>query len=224
MAGRSERVLTSVTKLPPRRTKQPLNSFEALVIALVMEGLRSRYDLTVRAGMSVGSTAPALKRLEKAGYLKSTLGPRRRQSYEVTSRGVAALKETLTGGLDTFWWETGLAGVESIPRTVLLLWIYSDSQVVREFLNFATQDLAAEAEKRERDVASLEIEMKRLDRLLAGKAARKTIESRQQLFAILNKALKAKADAVFLKAQSGAMAQLFEIVPHLPRSLQFTED
>jgi DNA-binding PadR family transcriptional regulator len=204
----------------PKGVTTTLNSIELLIVTLVIEGLTTRYDLTVRAGMSVGATGPALKRMERAGYLKSTLGPRRKQAYEVTEKGFSAFRQTLSGRNGTFPWEEGIAGIESIPRTVLLLWIYSNEQGVREFLEFATLSLNGQAVRKQLEADSLENEVTRLDQALLSRSTLNTQGIREQLVGNLLKALKAKSDVLLLRTQSAALESLFGYFPKLPRSIR----
>jgi DNA-binding PadR family transcriptional regulator len=221
MSKKPERLMRDARTL--KGVVTTLNSIELLIITLVVEGLTTRYDLTVRAGMSVGATGPALKRMEKAGYLKSTLGPRRKQTYSVTKKGFSAFRQTLTGRNATFSWEEGIAGIESIPRTVLLLWIYSNEQGVREFLEFATLSLNGQAARKQLEADSLENEVTRLDQALLSKSTLNAQGTREQLVGTLLKAIKAKSDALFLTTQSAALESLFGYFPKLPRSIQSSE-
>jgi DNA-binding PadR family transcriptional regulator len=67
-----------------------LTSLELLICSFVDRGLRTAYDLHRQAGLSIGSTIPALTRLETSGLLKKqtvTTGDRRSNSYRLSPTG-----------------------------------------------------------------------------------------------------------------------------------------
>jgi DNA-binding MarR family transcriptional regulator len=72
-----------------------LSSLELFVLSCFDRGLETPYDLQRKAGLSLGATTPALKRLLKAGLLKksiqntATKRPRHHYSLTATGRGAA---------------------------------------------------------------------------------------------------------------------------------------
>jgi DNA-binding PadR family transcriptional regulator len=67
------------------------SSLELFILSCIDRGLETPYDLQRQAGLSLGATNPALKRLIKAGLLKRSTGKsttrRPRHQYILTSDG-----------------------------------------------------------------------------------------------------------------------------------------
>jgi DNA-binding PadR family transcriptional regulator len=73
-----------------RRSRQDLEIF---ILALISEGASTPYDLMASAKISPGASLPALRRLEKAGYVrKGVEGPRNRAEYASTAKGERLLE------------------------------------------------------------------------------------------------------------------------------------
>lgn len=77
---------------------EELNPLQIFLLAMVKAGLKSPYDLLMKAGLGAGLTSPALKRLEAAGLLHGTPGPRNRTRYAITRDGVEVLRRSLERG------------------------------------------------------------------------------------------------------------------------------
>ncbi len=67
------------------------SSLELFILSCIDRQLQTPYDLSRQAGLSLGATTPALKRLLKAGLVKRTVGStssrRPRHEYELTPAG-----------------------------------------------------------------------------------------------------------------------------------------
>src|ERR1035437_7860359 len=96
-----------------------LNPLQIFLLVLVEFGLATPYDLLSKAGLGVGLTSPALKRLKEAGLLTSTPGPRNRVRYAITKEGRATLRENLEVGPPPFWQQGQTDVFESLPRGVI---------------------------------------------------------------------------------------------------------
>ncbi len=61
----------------------PQSVFDLFLLSLLDRGLQSPYDLLRQGGLSLGSTVPALRRLEEAGLVrkKAPVGPSRRPRH-----------------------------------------------------------------------------------------------------------------------------------------------
>jgi DNA-binding PadR family transcriptional regulator len=76
---------------------EKLSNLSGFLLAMIDQGLKTPYDLFRSAGMSPGTTIPALQRLERAGLVsKSPAGLRRRRSYDLTTKGRTGLNEFLS--------------------------------------------------------------------------------------------------------------------------------
>lgn len=70
------------------------SSLELLLLSFVQDGLSTPYDLKAKAGLSLGSTIPALTRLEQDGLLRSSeRASRNSRSFRLTPRGLKTLEE-----------------------------------------------------------------------------------------------------------------------------------
>lgn len=85
-----------------------MTQITALVLRVVAAGHRYGFDVMEACGLPSGTVYPALRRLEKAGLLKSrweseeeahALGRPRRRTYTLTTEGQTALPEA-DGKLD----------------------------------------------------------------------------------------------------------------------------
>lgn len=69
------------------------SSLELFLLTLIDSGLRTPYDFQRQAGISVGASLPALRKLLRLKLiLKGKVGTRRRMEYTLTVRGRAALR------------------------------------------------------------------------------------------------------------------------------------
>ena len=127
----------SASETPERRP----NDVEFLMLALVQNGLRSAYDFKKRAGISVGTSIPALGRLHDAGLLDlSETNQRNARRYLITASGAQTLKDA---------WRTCLssptADVDSIIRIGYLAWTLGNDREASEFLQRAASTLQVRA-------------------------------------------------------------------------------
>jgi DNA-binding PadR family transcriptional regulator len=116
------------------------SSLELLLLSFVCQGLRTPYDLKARAGLSLGSTIPALERLNQAKLLKCSKGPRGSNVYEITLTGVKAL--------ETGWKDLSIMPVsdsDAVLRTAFLVWKYGSSDKGSDLLRSAAQDALGRA-------------------------------------------------------------------------------
>jgi len=112
-------------------------SLELFILAMVQQGLATPYELKTKAGLSLGSTVPALTRLEHDGQLKASKeGARRSRRFSVTTKGT----EVLTQG----WAEQVAAehtDLDSILRVAYLAWQHGDAKACQEFLKRSADGL-----------------------------------------------------------------------------------
>jgi DNA-binding PadR family transcriptional regulator len=70
-----------------------MSELDVFVLALISKGLGTPYELKATAGLSIGSSAPALRRLEKNGWISADQpGVRRKRKFSLTKAGRNALR------------------------------------------------------------------------------------------------------------------------------------
>lgn len=139
-----------------------LNPLQIFLLVLVGFGLATSYDLLSKAGLGTGLTSPALKRLQKAGLLTSTPGPRNRLRYAITEKGAKQLRESVKPG-ELKYWQLGQMDVyESLPRGIILAWLHSGADAAREGAIRAGGNLVTMARRKEREAKELRGTMNRL--------------------------------------------------------------
>jgi DNA-binding PadR family transcriptional regulator len=112
-------------------------SLELFILAMVQQGLATPYELKTKASLSLGSTVPALARLEVSGLVEaSEEGARRSRKFTITARGAKTLAQR---------WEEQLAedhtDLDSILRVAFLAWHHGDTNACLEFLRQTAQGL-----------------------------------------------------------------------------------
>jgi len=118
--------------MPPNST-----DLDLFVLALVQRGCATAYDFKSQAGISVGSSAPVLDRLEKAGLIKgSSPGVRKRQQFSITKSGT----KTLESG-----WRDLLASRPTDPdatlRITYLAWALGGQSELSDFIDSSATTL-----------------------------------------------------------------------------------
>jgi DNA-binding PadR family transcriptional regulator len=179
--------------------------------------LTSPYDLLKKAGLGAGLTSPALKRLEKGGLLASTPGPRNRQRYAITEKGTTWLDKTMTSGDASYWQFSRTDSYESLPRGIILAWLYSGTAEVHQGIARAADDLAfmGRVRKSEADGLRDAIVRQQAEILKQNSSAAKG-----QLVATTYKWLKAEADALQYRLQAEAVKEMQDLVAALPSAPQ----
>lgn len=191
---------------------EELNSLQILLLALVNLGLASPYDLLSKAGLGVGLTSPALKRLANAGLLDSTPGPRKRLRYTVTPEGKDQLRQSLAAGPGFFWRHGQTDIFESLPRGIILAWLHSELGAARYGVERARRDLLKLAVKRER-------EAKELRDSVQGQAdgpEPKTAGSAALMAGTAYRWVKAESEAILYRLQAQATEEIEQLLETLP--------
>jgi DNA-binding PadR family transcriptional regulator len=105
-------------------------SLELFVLAMVRQGLATPYELKTKAGLSLGSTVPALARLQEDGLVKaSEEGARRSRKFSITAKGTKALTQGWAEQLSTEHTD-----LDSILRVACLAWLHGDTKACQEFM------------------------------------------------------------------------------------------
>ncbi len=139
---------------------QASDDIELFLLALVSRGLATPYDFKVQAGLSVGSTAPVLARLEEHGWIGGGKpGVRGSRRFTITKTGEKTLAAEWRGLL-----RRRSTSIDEILRVVYLAWALGEISSAAQFMDQASTDLIALATTRKAEAAHLQS-------LLYGKAA-----------------------------------------------------
>jgi DNA-binding PadR family transcriptional regulator len=155
-------------------------SLEVFILALIGQGLTTAYALQSEAGLSLGATVPALKRLQDAGLVsKKVIG--RRHEFTLTRLGRLALSE----------WEVGRArfptDLDEILRMSFLANLSGEKSTSVTILRQAAKARRRTAEERSEEAARLQKDV----------AARFDLHAYQWL--------RAKAEAARLSAEQAVL-------------------
>ncbi len=128
------------------------SDIDLFVLALVQRELATPYDFKARAGLSVGSSAPVLARLEKAGFIKCTgTGARKSRRFSITKAGEKALETNWQVLLDT-----RLTDFDAILRITYLAWALGRRDALAKFVEKASSSLKDVALTRRAEANQLE--------------------------------------------------------------------
>jgi DNA-binding PadR family transcriptional regulator len=106
------------------------SNLELFVLALLQGGHSTPYELKTKAGLSLGSTVPALARLGEDGLVKaSEPGLRRSRKYSITAKGTKVLNQDWTGQMATH-----TNDIDSILRIAYLAWLNGDKTACAKFM------------------------------------------------------------------------------------------
>ncbi len=201
------------------KRSEELNLLQLLLLAFVKSGLTAPYDLISQAGLSVGLSSPAFKRLEEAGLLTTTEGPRRRTDYALTEKGREQFRASLDSGLPTYW-EFGRQNTyESMARVLLLLWVSFGREEAERCIYTVRGDLEAQAKRKHREAESTKADIAHLE----SKLFRSTPdEENGALLASSYRWLKTSSEADLLERQAEAVGRMTALLEELPKSLEKT--
>jgi DNA-binding PadR family transcriptional regulator len=127
------RILVDVSETCDKRHRGDLDLF---VLALIESGVSTPYELRTAAGLSLGATIPALRRLLEAGLvLAAKPGPRGRADRRLTAEGLRYLK----GGWRALIDEGPSGDLDADLRVALLAFcVGGDRRLAADFLRKST--------------------------------------------------------------------------------------
>lgn len=190
-----------------------LNPLQIFLLVLVKFGLTTPYDLLSKARLGAGLTSPALKRLEKAGLLSSTPGPRNRLRYVITDEGEDALRGNLMRG-QTHYWRYGKTDTfESLPRGIVLAWLQAGTEEASHGVSRAANKLVALSHSKEREATELRGFM---NSLKADIASKDPATDEGMLIATAYQWIKAESDAALFRLQAEAIEKIIPLLEDLP--------
>jgi DNA-binding PadR family transcriptional regulator len=113
------------------------STLELLLLSLLQDGIATPYELKSRADISLGSSIPALARLEADGLIEaSDPQPRRSRRFTLKTKGRTALKKDWSEHL-----QSSTTDVESILRIAYLAFLNKSSAKAAVFLEAAADRL-----------------------------------------------------------------------------------
>jgi DNA-binding PadR family transcriptional regulator len=206
-----------------RNDSEELSPLEILILGFVQLGLSTPYDLMSQAGLSVGVSSPALKRLLQDGLLNQTAGPRNRTDYALTKQGNERLRSSLMALRNEARLLLRLSRFGSASRVILLLWLYFGIEEATACIERAAEAIRHEAKKRTREGEDLRDDMMRLSAsptdLFVGE-----VSSRGAMLAVAVRWLKVRSEASQLAKEADVVESMAELLSDLPASLQMPLD
>jgi DNA-binding MarR family transcriptional regulator len=195
---------------------QGLSPLQVQLLVFVKLGLATPYDLITQAGLSVGLTSPALKRLEESGLLKSTPGSRRSMRYAVTKKGEEQLKVALeTGGsLSSLIERSGT--FDSASRAAILAWATYGREEASRCVERAKEELQFQSQQKQAEADQLRNSILRIKEAPAYLFEDDSESRKGVLLATAYRWLKAQSDASLLKMQGQAVTATVPLLQELP--------
>ena len=198
-----------------------LNPLQLFLLVLVEFGLGTPYDLLSKAGLGVGLTSPALKRLKEAGMLNSEPGPRNRVRYAITEKGRKTLRENMEVGPPPFWQQGPPDVFESLPRGVILAWLNSGTEEAGYGVAEAAYKLSVLERKRQREAEELRASMVHLQAEIVDQSP---VAAKGVLIATAYQWIKAECDARLFRLQRQAVSEIDKLLAELPPSPHLSRD
>ena len=137
-----------------KRDKRSKLDLDLFVLALLRRGIDTPYRLLASSGLSPGASIPALRRLEEAGYVRSSKpGPRGRTEYRITTAGHRHLENEWQNLLE----HPVPTDTEAILRTAALAVLSGcDKRVVSTYLKKASAAKASDSQRRSAEAKTAE--------------------------------------------------------------------
>jgi DNA-binding MarR family transcriptional regulator len=195
---------------------QGLSPLQIQLLVFVKLGLATPYDLITQAGLSVGLTSPALKRLEEAGLLASTPGSRRSMRYALTEKGEKQLKGALETGGPLSWLIERSGTFDSVPRAAILAWATQGREEAARCLDRAREELKFQSQQKQSEADQLRSAVNRLKEMPVDMFEDDVDSRKGVLLATSYRWLKAQSDASLLKLQSESVASIAPSLQELP--------
>jgi DNA-binding PadR family transcriptional regulator len=190
-----------------------LNPLQTFLLVLVKFGLTTPYDLLSKAKLGAGLTSPVLKRLERAGLLSSTPGPRNRLRYVITGRGEEVLSRNLMLGQTHFWRHGKTDIFESLPRGIVLAWLHAGPEEALRGVERAASKLLLLSQSKEREAGELRGFMHSLQ---ADISSNNPAADEGMLIATAYQWIKAESDAALFRLQAEAIRKISPLMADLP--------
>jgi DNA-binding MarR family transcriptional regulator len=193
-----------------------LSPLQIQLLIFVKLGLGTPYDLITQAGLSVGLTSPALKRLEEFNLVESTPGSRKSNRYAITKKGEQQLKEAIEVAGPLSFLVERFGTFDSASRAAVLAWATYGRKEAAECVEFARGELNFQSQQKQSEAEQLRAAVLRLKEAPADLFEDDSESRRGILMATAYRWLKAHADANLLKMQSEAVTSILPLLEQLP--------
>jgi len=128
-----------------------LSNLEYFILTLVETGIKTPYELMTRAGVSLGSSIPALRRLKSLKLVsESKAGSRRAKQFSVLKDGTEVLTAELVEHL-----RSNPTDLESMLRIAWLAWMKKSEDDYRRLLKKSATSLRARSKHAKTEAAEL---------------------------------------------------------------------
>jgi DNA-binding PadR family transcriptional regulator len=130
-----------------------LRTLDFFILTLVRDGIRAPYDWQARAGVSLGASLPAVRRLLGRGLVsEAEKGSRGRREFTITSSGQRELQKSdlyLEQAL-----ENGNGDLESVLRLVCIAISEAKTESARKLLLHSAEEHAKRSRRAKRGFAA----------------------------------------------------------------------
>ncbi|MDT8068186.1 MAG: hypothetical protein ROO76_08465, partial [Terriglobia bacterium] len=151
-------------------------------------------------------------RLEQAGLLTGTSHARGSIRYAITEKGEEELRAQIESGRMRYWWLEESNVYRSIPRTLLLAWLYAGSQQVSDCMDAAVRELRFLALQKTSEAQGIR------ETILRSEVNRRNGRTDDEgiFVATVYRWLKAESDAALFTAQIEALKTMRPFLAPLP--------
>lgn len=196
----------------PSLMKPELMPSEIFLLFWTKIGMGTPYTMFSLAGVPIGASSPALKRLEKAGLLTSEEGPRNRLVYTVTAEGEALLRSSLEAGPEVYGRRLMGSRYQSLHRAIFFAWAKGKPDEAGAAIDSAEKEIRWQAGRAQSDADKYR-------NILEGSnlgAQSMTSSGHAEYLAAAFRMIEAVADGAELASQVNALASLRKLVEELP--------
>jgi DNA-binding PadR family transcriptional regulator len=152
---------------------------DLFILSLLDRGLQTSYDLQRQGGLSLGSTVPALKRLESAGLIKKKeavgASKRPRHNYQLSAAG----RTRAQNGWKTYLNTLNPMDLDAVLRVVDMARYYNAKTAeIADFLRVAVSERIAPGTSRRSDSDGRRSSLTHMTTLIAWNRARLKAEAK----------------------------------------------
>jgi DNA-binding PadR family transcriptional regulator len=185
---------------------------EIVLLFWVKTGMGTPYAMFNLAGLAIGGSSPALKRLERAGLLTSEEGPRNRMLYSVTADGEARLRAALEAGPEVYGRQLMGSRYQSLHRAIFFAWVKGKPSEALAAIDSAEQEINWQAGRARSDADR--------HRHILGRINVQSVfvsdDTRAEYLAAAFRMIEAVAHSAELACQVNALPFLRKLVEELP--------
>ena len=205
-------VIKGATRMP-NISKVSLLPSEIVLLFLVKIGIGTPYMMFSLAGVPIGASSPALKRLEeRLGLLNSEEGPRNGKLYALTTRGEELLSAALQAGPEVYAKKHMGSRYMSLHRAIFFAWITGKRDEAIAAIDSAEKEIKLMADQAKLDAQKFRNIVKGSDR----ESTTPKNTSDPEFLAAVFRMIQAVADGSEFTGQVTALPILRKLVDELP--------